>query len=169
MFLSWFLLFFQILVFMNVFHKTNVLSSPPPLIVQWLKMKKKKVSSPIHMFFLHMKDRQATQSLLLMAVTDQEKMSTAELWTVWCLSFHHCIPRQTSSHFKAHLIKNLLVSFIGNYNTNTGFSCTIKTPVRGSPLAPLKSMTHWYKQSPLASSVPYCCSCLHMRQFITYI
>lgn len=64
-----------------------------------------------------------------MALTDQEKTSTAELLGVQGLFF---IIANLLSLLKAHLMKNLLVSFTGNCSTNSGFRCAIKTPVRGS-------------------------------------
>lgn len=64
-----------------------------------------------------------------MGGTDQEKMSTDELLRVQGLFFSIA---HLSSLLKAYLIKNLLVSFTGNCSTNNGFSCIIRSPVRGS-------------------------------------
>lgn len=65
-----------------------------------------------------------------MVGTDQEKMSTEKSWAFKSSGpvFH----QHNLSLLKAHLIKNLLVSFTGNCSANSGFRCIIKSPVRGS-------------------------------------
>lgn len=68
------------------------------------------------------------QLSLPMAGTGQEKMSMAELLRVQALFSIIA----NLSLLKAHLIKNLLVSFTGKCSTNSGFRCIIRSPVRGS-------------------------------------
>lgn len=81
-----------------------------------------------------MKNVETTKQSLLMAVTDQEKMKK---WVQ--LSFGQSGPLLfiiAHTHaslpllLKVYLINNLLALFAGNYNTNTGFRCTIRSRVR---------------------------------------